>query len=89
MERSGGGQGIIRPSLLLQPVILNEKLLRVSAWHLERVPLKAASLITSGLIPFHDADSCNFWCPFFRAFTRSSMESSKTNIRLGRPRQTL
>ncbi len=37
----------------------------------------------SGLIPFHDADSCNFWCPFFRAFTRSSMESSKTNIRLG------
>ena len=24
------------------------------------------------LIPFHDADSCNFWCPFLHASTRSS-----------------
>ncbi len=26
----------------------------------------------SGLILFHDADSCSFWCPFFHASTRSS-----------------
>ena len=38
--------------------------------------------VASVLIPFHDANSCTFWRPIFRASTRSSMESSKTNIPL-------